>query len=402
MNFAFKKATKAQSHLRMALIGPSGSGKTYSALAIATHLASPIAVIDTERGSASKYADLFAFDVLELTTFAPDTYCEAISAACKAGYKVVVIDSLSHAWMGKDGALEQVDRAAKRSSSGNSFTAWRDITPMHNRLVDALIGADTNIIVTMRTKTEYVLEKDERTGKTAPKKIGLAPVQRDGLEYEFDVLGDMNLDNEFIVGKTRCSSITGKVFPKPGKVLAEELRAWLSDGSPAPVPTRAPEPAAGSALAQTSKPEATTEPPKASPEQETTYESLAQKLTLAGSEIELKTAWQEVLHAAKNFRITLTMRAQLANFKDQRKDVIRRQVEAPQQALAGNEMPSGWGGEKPAEDTPQDTVGPCMVCGDPAAGTMIATQSNDGEIGVRHEGCSPFGLSASESAGVDT
>lgn len=229
-NLSFTKATKTQSRLRLALVGPSGSGKTYTALTIAQHLGKRVAVIDTERGSASKYADIFTFDVLNLDTFSPLTYVDAIKAAEAAGYDVLVIDSLSHAWMGKEGALEQVDNAAKRSSSHNSYTAWRDVTPMHNALIDAMLQSRCHIIGTMRSKTEYVIEEDER-GKKVPRKVGMAPVQRDGLEYEFDVVGDMDLENNFLVSKTRCPALTGKVIKKPGKPLADTLAAWLSDGA---------------------------------------------------------------------------------------------------------------------------------------------------------------------------
>jgi hypothetical protein len=234
MNMQFRQATKQQSRLRMALIGPSGSGKTYTALKVAQYLGQRVAVIDTERGSASKYADIFAFDVLELDSFSPMTYVEAIKAAQAGGYDVLIIDSLSHAWMGKDGALEQVDRAAKRSQSNNSYTAWRDVTPMHNALVDAMLQSNCHIIGTMRAKTEYVIEQNER-GKSVPRKVGLAPVQRDGLEYEFDVVGDMNLENDFVVSKTRCSVLAGQIINKPGEELAKTLRTWLSDGAPATV-----------------------------------------------------------------------------------------------------------------------------------------------------------------------
>ena len=230
MSFKFEKATKKQSRLRLALIGPSGSGKTYSALNLAQYIGSKIAVIDTERGSASKYADLFNFDVLELDSFSPLTYVEAIQSAELAGYDVVVIDSLSHAWMGKDGALEQVDKSAKRSQSGNSFAAWRDVTPVHNALVDAMLQSGCHVIATMRAKSEYVLETNEK-GKVQPRKVGLAPVQRDGLEYEFDVIADMDIDNNMIVSKTRCPQLVGAVIHKPGKDVAETLNAWLTDGS---------------------------------------------------------------------------------------------------------------------------------------------------------------------------
>lgn len=231
----FKKATRKQAKLRMALIGPSGSGKTYTALAIAHHLVpgGRIAVIDTERGSASKYAgvDGFEFDVCELDSFHPQKYIEAIRAADEAGYDVLIIDSLSHAWMGKDGALELVDRAAKRMQSPNTWAAWRDVTPLHNALVDAMLQCRMHLIATMRTKTEYVVETNEK-GKQVPRKVGLAPIQREGLEYEFDVVADLDLDNNFIVSKTRCKELNGLVVNKAGKEVADILRAWLNDGAP--------------------------------------------------------------------------------------------------------------------------------------------------------------------------
>jgi hypothetical protein len=241
---AFVKASKKQAKLRMALIGPSGSGKTYTALQVASHLGSPIAVIDTERGSASKYAGTngFEFDVCELESFHPTQYINAIHEAEAAGYEVLVIDSLSHAWMGKDGALELVDKAAKRSQSQSSFMAWRDVTPLHNALVDAMLQSKMHIIVTMRAKTEYVLETVDRGNKKVqvPRKIGLAPIQRDGLEYEMDVVADMDLDNNFMVSKTRCPQLTGAVINKAGEDLADILKGWLSDGAPAPVTPERP------------------------------------------------------------------------------------------------------------------------------------------------------------------
>jgi KaiC/GvpD/RAD55 family RecA-like ATPase len=226
----FKKATKTQSRARIALIGPAGSGKTYTSLAIATNLGDRVAVVDTERGSASKYADEFEFDVVELESFHPERYIEAITAA-SAEYDVLVIDSLSHAWMGKDGALEMVDRAAAASKSGNSYTAWRNVTPLHNQLVDAILQSRCHIIATLRSKTEYVQEKDER-GKTQIRKVGLAPIQRDGMDFEFDIVGDMDADNNLVITKTRCRPLTGKTFNKPGKPLADTIKAWLTDGAP--------------------------------------------------------------------------------------------------------------------------------------------------------------------------
>jgi len=239
----FVKATKKQSRLRMAIIGPAGSGKTFTALKVGCALVpgGKVAVIDTERGSASKYADQFEFDVLELDSFAPATYVKALKAANAAGYDVVIVDSLSHAWTGTDGALQMVDKISKRSKSGSSFNAWRDVTPEHNGMVDAILRTTSHVIATMRVKTEYVLETNSR-GKTAPRKIGLAPVQRDGLEYEFDVVGDIDPDNGYTITKTRCSPLTGQYIEKPGEDLAQTLREWLTDGSDEPEIMREPAP----------------------------------------------------------------------------------------------------------------------------------------------------------------
>jgi hypothetical protein len=243
----FQKAVKYGAKLRMALIGPAGSGKTYSALNIAQYLGLSsdgtfprVALIDTEHGSASKYADLFAFDAMEPVTFHPQVYIDAIKTAEAAGYDVLIIDSLSHAWMGKDGALELVDKAAKRTQSGSSFAAWRDVTPLHHQLVDTMLACSLHLIVTMRSKTEYAVEKDDKTGKTSVRKMGLAPVQRDGLEYEFDVTGDLDLDNNLIISKTRCPALKGELIPAPGKTLADTLKAWLS-GAPRPPATNGDE-----------------------------------------------------------------------------------------------------------------------------------------------------------------
>jgi hypothetical protein len=240
----FSKATKKAAKARVAFDGPSGAGKTWTALEWAAVLGKRTALIDTERGSASLYADVFDFDTLPLESFHPEQYIAAVQAAADAGIAVLVIDSLSHAWMGKDGALELVDRAAKRSPSGNSFTAWRDVTPLHNRLVAALLAAPMHLIVTMRAKTEYVQEKDDR-GKTVVRKVGMQAIQRDGLEYEFTIVGDMDVENRLTITKTRCASVAmGQVIHRPGEALARTLLAWLDDGAepgPAkPTPERPP------------------------------------------------------------------------------------------------------------------------------------------------------------------
>jgi hypothetical protein len=247
MDNIFQKAIKRQIKLRLALLGPAGSGKTYSALEIAKHLGGKTALMDSEHASARKYADKFDFDVVEPTSFSPDKYIEIIQMAEQAGYDNLIIDSLSHAWAGKDGILEFVDEEKRKSRSGNAFTeGWGKATPKHNALIEAMLSCKMHLIVTMRTKMEYVIEEDPNTHKKTPRKIGLQPIQRDGLEYEFDVVGDLNQDNDFHITKTRCDQLNGKVITKPGKQLAEILKAWLADGvtpPPTPAPMAAPAPA---------------------------------------------------------------------------------------------------------------------------------------------------------------
>lgn len=228
----FKKAIKHESKLRLAIAGPSGSGKTYTALAIGTALGK-VAVVDTESGSASKYADIFDFDVAEMhAPFHPRKYAEAIAMAADAGYDVVILDSLSHAWFAQGGVLDIVDEAAKRSRSGNTYMAWKEGTPAQNQLVEAIVTAPIHVIGTMRSKTEYALVTNDR-GKQEPRKMGMAPIQRDGFEYEFDVMFDMDIENTAVVSKSRCSALANKVIAKPGADVAGVLQDWLA-GEPAP------------------------------------------------------------------------------------------------------------------------------------------------------------------------
>lgn len=224
----FQKAVKSSAKLRLAIAGPSGSGKTYTSLAIASHLGEQVALVDTEHGSASKYADLFSFDVATMSApFSPDKYIRAISEAAQAGYKVIILDSVSHAWNGNGGILSLVEEAGKRNKSGSSFAAWADVTPIQNRFIEAIVSSDIHIIATMRSKQEYVQEKDGNN-KTVIRKVGMAPVQRDGFEYEFDVFLDMDADNNAIVSKTRCPDLARRVFNRPGADVAKILADWLN------------------------------------------------------------------------------------------------------------------------------------------------------------------------------
>lgn len=228
MTVKFTPATRSAAKARIALAGPSGSGKTYTGLSLACRLAERVAVIDTERGSASKYVGLngWAFDSLAPTSFSPQSLTEALAVAGGEGYGCVLVDSLSHYWMGVDGMLEQVDRRAK---GGNNFSGWKEARPDERRMIDSLVSYPGHVIVTLRVKTEYVIEENDR-GKKVPRKVGLRPEQREGIEYEFDVIGDLDLDNTLTVSKTRIPMLHGASITKPGPELGETIRDWLADG----------------------------------------------------------------------------------------------------------------------------------------------------------------------------
>lgn len=226
----FKPATREKTFLRMAIDGPSGSGKSFTGLRFAFALGKKVAVIDSEHGSIKKYQGdspdgiPWDFHVHELHTYSPTEYTAAILDAAKEGFDVLLVDSFSHAWNGLDGALEMV---AKKG--GNSFTAWKDVTPLHVRMVEAILSVPMHVVVTMRSKTEYVLEEDER-GKKVPRKIGMAPIQRPGMEYEFDIYGSMDWSHVLTITKTRCRSIDGAVVVKPGQSFMNPVIEWLETG----------------------------------------------------------------------------------------------------------------------------------------------------------------------------
>lgn len=228
----FRKAERKKAKLRLAICGPAGSGKTYSALLMAQGLApgGGIALLDTERGSGELYSDLTAYDVATLTPpFSPERYIDLIEGAGAAGYQVLIIDSLSHAWEGEGGCLDLHDKATAASRSGNSYTAWREVTPQHNALVEAMLQSPCHVVATMRSKTAYELS-DDGNGKKKPIKVGLAPVQRPGMEYEFTVVLDLSIERHIATAtKDRTSLFDGQHFI-PTPATGEALQAWLEAG----------------------------------------------------------------------------------------------------------------------------------------------------------------------------
>jgi hypothetical protein len=234
-----QKAIKEQIDLRAAITGPTGGGKTYTALRFAFALANQhgkgkVLVIDTERKSARKYAgenpdgSPWEFDVLELPDYSPSTYTEAIHVGVKAGYEVIVIDSLSHAWEGEGGILEL------QQKYGGRYQDWAKVNPLHFGLIDAILNAPTHMIVTMRSKMDYAIETIEEANgskKTQVTKVGMAPIQRNGVQYEFDFILDMDNNNVGRVDKTRCSAMRGKTAGMPGPGFFQPLIDWLGSGA---------------------------------------------------------------------------------------------------------------------------------------------------------------------------
>lgn len=221
----FKKAERKKTKLKIALTGPSGSGKTYSGLILAESFGSKIAVIDTESGSASLYSDRFKFDVLEIKPpYTTEKYIEAIDAAINAGYESLVIDSLSHAWNGEGGILDRKTQLDARG--GNSFTNWSKFTPEQDKFTAKILNADINIIATMRSKQDYIMGENSK-GKSAPQKVGLAPVQREGFEYEFTIVFDIAMNHEAQTSKDRTGLFADKIF-KIDKNTGSLIKTWLA------------------------------------------------------------------------------------------------------------------------------------------------------------------------------
>ena len=229
MAIEIRKAERVKSKLRLAIAGPSGSGKTMGSLKLAKGIGSKILLIDTERGSGDLYADLFEYDIITLEPpFKPDALIEAIRAGEAADYDVIIVDSLSHFWADEGGLLDQADKL--EASGKNRFTLWADITPQHRRLVNALLNSSKHIVATMRSKQAYEMERDEKTGKSSVKKMGLAPVQREGMEYEFTVFFDVDVNHHAKASKDRTNMFSNEVFLIDESIGAR-IHKWLNTGT---------------------------------------------------------------------------------------------------------------------------------------------------------------------------
>lgn len=240
----FQRAERRQGKLKVAITGPSGSGKTFSSLLLAAGIGKRIAVVDTENHSASLYADYttgllagIEFDILAIDPpYTVQKYLTALEAAEREGYDVLIVDSISHAWAGEGGLLDKKSALDQRPNA-NTWSSWGKITPEHEKFRAMILQSKLHIICTMRSKQDYILS--EVNGKKVPQKVGMAPIQRDGMEYEFTVVFDLAMDHNATASKDRTSLFDGEVF-KPSRETAKRLMDWLSSAKPA-LP-QAPEP----------------------------------------------------------------------------------------------------------------------------------------------------------------
>lgn len=221
---SFKKATKEAAKLRLALFGVSGSGKTYTALRIATGLGGKIAVIDTERNSACKYSDRFDFDVCNATKPSIENLKMFIEEA--KSYDILIIDSMTHAWLE---LLQEVEKIAKTKFSGNTWSAWSEGTPKQMSLINALLDFPGHIIATMRTETNWTTTTNDK-GKVVPVRVGEAPKQGKGIEYEFDMLMQISSEHDALVIKDRTGKFQDEVIPMPDENFGKSLGEWLKEG----------------------------------------------------------------------------------------------------------------------------------------------------------------------------
>lgn len=220
----FKKATKKQAKLRLALFGVSGSGKTYSALRLAKGLGGNIAVIDTENHTACKYSDRFDFDVCECEKASINNIVNLLNEA--SDYDVLIIDSLTHAW---DELLDEVNRIAKTKFGGNSWSAWSEGTPKQRAFIKALLDFKGHLIVTMRSETTWEVQDNDK-GKKVPVRIGTAPKQGKSIEYEFDMLINLSQDHTAHILKDRTGKYQDACLELLDEKLGQELNEWLSVG----------------------------------------------------------------------------------------------------------------------------------------------------------------------------
>jgi AAA domain len=242
-SFISRTAQRQKAKIRVGLSGPSGSGKTYSALKLAKGLAGEwdkVVVIDTEQGSGELYSDLGNYKVIPFNEpYSPERYIEAIIYAETLGADVIIIDSVTHEWEGKGGALQINEMLAQTQFRGNTWAAWSKTTPRHQAFIDKIVTSKCHIITTARAKTDTI----QAEGKV--KKVGVKEIQREGYEYELTL--NFTLDREAhlaITSKDRTGIFIDQdpflIDEKTGKTIKKWAESGIEPIAPPPAPVAPP------------------------------------------------------------------------------------------------------------------------------------------------------------------
>lgn len=225
----FQKAKKEAINGRFILAGTAGAGRIRAAIEIASGLTDgKIAVLDTEHGMAKIHSELAEFDVLELSApFTTDKFIAGVELAEREGYSVLVIDTLSQAWAGEGGILEQVGKLT--ASKGNKNGVWDTVQPQHDEMMNRIRKANLHVLVILQCKTEYLVT--DTPGATAPKKIGLNPIQRDGIDYGFHAVFYVDEPSQVATCSADHTGLFGGTFAEVlTKAHGLNLRVWLDNG----------------------------------------------------------------------------------------------------------------------------------------------------------------------------
>ena len=231
----FQKAKRERVWLKVLLSGASGCGKSYSALRLAKGIAdkcdSEIAYIGTEGSRNKYYADKFDYDLLELEEpFECEKYMDAIDEAVKAGYKVLVIDSMTHEWKWLNDVHDKMP--------GNSFTNWGKLKPRHHKFMDKVLNSPIHVIATARGKDDWVLE--EKNGKQVPKKVGMGQQQDKDISYEYTVSLMIAQDTHVACADKDNTQLFDGRYEVLTENDGERLYEWANKGDvPAPKPVKA-------------------------------------------------------------------------------------------------------------------------------------------------------------------
>jgi hypothetical protein len=227
--YIIEPAVREQAKARLILEGPAGSGKTFTALTIAEALGPRTVLIDTQRRQSLDHADVFKFDVLHMSThFHPEELIEALGSC--SGHDTTIVDSGSSFWSGPGGMIDQVDLLSAGRSGGTFSNGWKEMRPVERKMLDCLLSHPTHLLMTLRTKSEYVVQQSG-DGKWTPRKIGLKPEQREGLDYEFSMVATMNAEHTLTFTKG-AAKFDGLVVERPTADLGRDLAEWLYLGKP--------------------------------------------------------------------------------------------------------------------------------------------------------------------------